>query len=262
MAAFAQDDSKQELARPEWQMRADAEFRLACQSSLQILCLELLRSNPKDADEVANAKLIATAAELLETTAGKLPTTLPVHPSSIEYLKARKAAVIEWNKVYKSKGRDLPTVALNAEKKFQEAHLAFIAQTTSASVVTKPGKSGTDIAAQPLESSIEGTLPERSSDDLNHIPDKKLERRISETTVKLAVTLINETNKYLSFTPVGNTTVEKQAVSIAAKKAATSLIEKQPDFILTYPIIDVVGSEKTLTFKVDEPLEFELIRLG
>ena len=119
--AIAQD-TKQGLARPEWQLRADLEFRLACQSSLQKLCMEVIQTHQKDPTDPANLKLLTVAGKLLETTDGKLPAILPEHPASIEYVNARKAAVIEWNKAYKAKGRDLPAVALDSERKFQDTY--------------------------------------------------------------------------------------------------------------------------------------------
>lgn len=90
---FAQE-TKQDLGRPEWQLCADLEFRSACQSSLQKLCLELIQSYQNDPADPANAKLLIAARDLLDITDGKLPKTLPAHPASIEYAKARRAAVV------------------------------------------------------------------------------------------------------------------------------------------------------------------------
>ena len=58
--AIAQE-TKQGLARPEWQLRADLEFRLACQSSLQKLCLEVIQTHQKDPTDPANSKLLVIA---------------------------------------------------------------------------------------------------------------------------------------------------------------------------------------------------------
>ena len=256
--AIAQD-TKQGLARPEWQLRADLEFRLACQSSLQKLCLEVLQTHQKDPSDPANSKLLLVAGELLETTDGKLPTALPEHPASIAYVKARKAAVIEWNKAYKAKGRDLPAVALDSERKFQEGHRELLVPSPTStpsnakvnSKINAPPQMNTDSASHPTE---------QFTEDESTGGDRKSEKKLSDLTVKNAVILFKETEKYLKFKPGGETTVERQAASMAAKKVAFNFAEKQPDFLFTFPILDVLGSEKALTFQVDEPLEFEQLR--
>ncbi len=234
--AIAQD-TKQGLARPEWQLRADLEFRLACQSSLQTLCLEVIQTHQKDPTDPANSKLLVIAGSLLETTDGKLPTALPEHPASIEYVKARKAAVIEWNKAYKAKGRDLPAVALDSERKFQDVHR--------------------DINDPSPNSSPDNA---KTSSTNNQSGSKTAEKKLEEATVKSAVNLIKEIDKYRSTKPAGDTTLERDSAKRVAAEAVTKFVENQPDYYFTYPIRDVSGDRLALYFTVEEPVEFKQIR--
>ena len=256
--AIAQE-TKQGLARPEWQLRADLEFRLACQSSLQKLCMEVIQTHQKDPTDLANLKFLTIAGKLLETTDGKLPTTLPEHPSSIEYVKARKAAVIEWNKAYKAKGRDLPAVALDSERKFQEAQRDFVVQ-SSPSKLSESKNSGANGQPIPSETDSENTDLKQGADEESNSTDKKLENKLSDSTVKNAANLIKEIARIQSTSPSGETTFEKQASSQVLKRAVLGLVEKQPEYFFTYPIKDVVNSGVGLTFLVEPPMEFEQLQ--
>ncbi len=248
-------DTKQGLARPEWQLRADLEFRLACQSSLQKLCFEIIQTHQKDPSDPANSKLLVIAGELLETTDGKLPSTLPEHPSSIEYVKARKTAVIEWNKAYKAKGRDLPAVALDIERKFQDAHREIIEPLrNSAPDSAKSGSANNQSA--PTDAVSKSSLTQRVTENKSKTSEKKFE----ELTIKSAASLIREIDKYRSTKPVGDTTLERELAKRVAKDAVTRFVENQPDYYFTYPIRDVSGDRLALYFTVKEPVEFEQIR--
>lgn len=252
--AIAQD-TKQGLARPEWQLRADLEFRSACQSSLQKLCLEVIQTHQKDPSNPANSKRLSIAGSLLETTDGKLPTTLPEHPASIEFVKARKAAVIEWNKAYKAKGRDLPAVAMDAERRFQETYRELIQPSPSTTLGNATnGNSNTPTVSE--EPDFGNSNSDQGTEGNETGTDKKSENRLSDATVKNAANLIKEIERYHSTNPSGETTIEKQASSLLLKRGAFSLVEKQPDYFLTYPIEDVTSRDKGLYFRVGAPLEF------
>ena len=252
--AIAQD-TKQGLARPEWQLRADLEFRSACQSSLQKLCLEVIQTHQKDPSDPANSKLLSAVGELLETTDGKLPTGLPEHPASIEYVKARKAAVIEWNKAYKAKGRDLPSIAMDAERKFQETHKDVNDPLPNA--MKENGKSGNvNNQSAPTASESKSSRTKRVAGNELRNAEKKLE----ETTIKSATSLIKEIDKYRSKKPVGDTTFERDLAKRTAREAVIRFAESQLDYYFNYPISDVSGDGKALVFSVDEPTEFEQLR--
>ena len=252
--AIAQD-AKQGLARPEWQLRADLEFRFACQSSLQKLCLEVIQTHQKDPSDPANSKRLSIAGSLLETTDGKLPTTLPEHPASIEYVKARKAAVIEWNKAYKAKGRDLPSIAMDAERKFQETHRDVNEPLPNA--MKENGKSdNVNNQSAPTASESKSSRTKRVAGNELRNAEKKLE----ETTIKSATSLIKEIDKYRSKKPVGDTTFERDLAKRTAREAVIRFAESQPDYYFNYPISDVSGDGKALVFSVDEPTEFEQLR--
>jgi hypothetical protein len=224
-------DSKQGLARPEWQMRADLEFRLACQASLQKLCLELIETHSKNPSDPANAKLLEVAKELLETTDGKLPPTLPEHPASAEYIQSRKTAVIEWNKAYKAKGRELPAVALDNERRFQESYR--------------------DKTEPPVNST-----PDESEDNRTAGKEaKSAEKKLEELTIKSLVSLIMEVDKYRSTKPAGDTTLEREQSKRVAKDLMTKYVDNQLDYYFTYPIKDVSGGGASLRFDIDEPVE-------
>ena len=257
-SAIAQD-TKQGLARPEWQLRAYLEFRLACQSSLQKLCLEVVQTSQKDQSNPTSLKLLSVAGSLLETTDGKLPAILPEHPASIEYVNARKAAVIEWNRAYKAKGRDLPTAALDLEKRFQENYRELMPPLQSA-LLSNDTSSKSNKPTLPDGNDSTNSNVDQGTETEEAGTDKKSENRFADATVKNAAHLIKEIEKYNSTTPTGETTIEKQASSLVLKRAAFGLIEKQPDYYLTYPITDVVARESTLEFFVDAPVEFEQLQ--
>ena len=235
--AIAQD-TKQGLARPEWQLRADLEFRLACQSSLQKLCLEVVQTHQKDPSNPTSLQLISVAGSLLETTDGKLPATLPEHPASIEYVNARKAAVIEWNKAYKAKGRDLPTLAMEKERKFQESYRDK----------SEPLKNST-----PDAKNGEATRTTASN-------SKNNEKKLEETTIRSLASLIKEVDKYRSTKPTGDTTLEREQSKRIAREVMLQYVDRQPHYCFTYPIKDVSGGGESLTIDVAEPMEFRLLR--
>ena len=252
--AIAQD-TKQGLARPEWQLRADLEFRLACQSSLQTLCLEIIQTHQIDPTDPANSKLLVIAGELLETTDGKLPTALPEHPASIEYVKARKAAVIEWNKAYKAKGRDLPAVALDSERKFQDTYRDINEPSPNPTEDNKKSDSANNQSA-PTDAGSKSSLTQRVTGNKSKTAEKKFE----ELTIKSVANLIKEIDKYRSTKPAGDTTLERELAKRVAAEAVTRFVENQADYYFTYPIRDVSGDRLALYFTVKEPVEFEQIR--
>ena len=250
IVALARDDTIPGLERPEWQAHADLKFRNACQSALQKLCLELVQIYQRDPSLPANSDLLVDVANLLESTDGKLPKKLPDHPASIDYVKARKAAVIEWNKVYKSKGRDLPTAALEAEKKFQEAFRDPTA--------VLPTQMSNDASSLPASSENKMNYDDVAPAVDPNSDDKKTDNKASEATIKNLVNLIRAVNKYTNGS--GETTAEKQASALVLKRAAYALVEKQPLCFLTFPIKDVAANDEGLVFTVDTPVEFEQIQ--
>ncbi len=250
-SAVAQD-SKQGLARPEWQLRADLEFRLACQASLQRLCLELIETHSKSPSDPANAKLLEVAKELLETTDGKLPPTLPEHPASAEYIQSRKTAVVEWNKAYKAKGRELPTVALESERRFQESHR----DKTEPPVNSTPDESEDASVNKQLKPSSKESKDNRTAGKEAKSAEKKLE----ELTIKGLVSLIMAVDKYRSAKPAGDTTLEREQSKRVAKDLMTKYVDNQPDYYFTYPIKDVSGGGRSLRFEVADPVEFKQLR--
>lgn len=242
-------DSKQGLARPEWQLRADLEFRLACQASLQKLCLELIETHSKNPTDPANAKFLDVAKKLLETTDGKLPPTLPEHSARAEYIQSRKAAVIEWNKAYKAKGRELPTSTLESERRFQESHR----DKTKPPVNSTPDESEEANFNKPLKPSSKESKGNRTAGKEAKSEEKKLE----ELTIKSLVGLIMEVDKYRSTKPAGDKTLEREQLKRVAKDVMTKYVDNQPDYYFTYPIKDVSGGSTSLRFDIDEPVEFK-----
>lgn len=241
--ALAQD-SKKGLARPEWQLRADLEFRLTCQASLQKLCLELIETHSKNPADPSNAKLLDVAKELLETTDGKLPPTLPDHPASAEYIQSRKTAVIDWNKAYKAKGRELPTVALESERRFQESH-----------------RDKTEPPANSTPDESVNNPPAESKDNRTAGKDSKsAEKKLEDMTVKSLVSLIKEVDKYRSTKPAGDTTLEREQSKRIAFESMKKYVDGQPEYYFTYPIKDVSEGRNSLEFEVDEPIEFTQVR--
>ena len=191
-----------------------------------------------------------------------MPKTLAAHPASIEYGKARRAAVVDWYKAYKSKGRDLPTDALENERKFQQdlrdindpSQNSSNDNSTTSSAINHSGPK----AAEPKNS-----LTKRASGRELKIDEKKLE----ESTVKGVATLINEIDKYRSTELSGDTTLVRNSAKRAASEAVARFVANQPDFYFTYPITDVSylkndpsGRKPSLVFSVNEPVEFEQIR--
>ncbi len=249
-------ESIQGLARPEWQLRADLEFRLACQTSLQKLCHDLIQTHQSDPDNPANAELLASVNELLTTKDGKLPTKIPDHPASIAYARERRAAVVEWSKVYKARGRDLPKHVLDAERKFQEQY-----QEADEEPLNSPPPSTTAASSGTVSSSSSADISSGKATKRNAgSSTRKAEKKLTEATINSMVRLIQEIDKYRSFTPIGDTTLEKNTSRENARKSFINFFEIQPDYYFTYPIIDVAGEGGSLTFTVEEPLEFDEIR--
>jgi hypothetical protein len=74
------------------------------------------------------------------------------------------------------------------------------------------------------------------------------------------VRLIQEVDEYRSFTPVGDTTLEKNASREIARESFYNILKGQQDFYFTYKIVDVAGQGDSLTFSVEEAFEFDTIR--
>ncbi|HUP77168.1 MAG TPA: hypothetical protein VM260_01315, partial [Pirellula sp.] len=189
------------------------------------------------------------------TIDGKLPTALPEHPSSIEYVKARKAAVIEWNKAYKAKGRDLPAVALDSERKFQDAHRDINEPSQNSTQDNSQTRSANNQSV-PTDAGTKSNQTQRVTGNKSKTAEKKLE----EATIKSVANLIKEVDKYRSTKPAGDTTLERDLANRTAKEAITRFVENQPDYFFTYPIRDVSGVRSALVFDVDEPIELEPLR--
>ena len=113
----AQEDENR-LARPEWQLRADLEFQLACQRAKDILCRDIVRSIDADSESGSQSSRLKEISALLELSSDQVPSSLPQHKASLAYVESRKAAVIAWLKTYKTKGRELSKMALDREKAF------------------------------------------------------------------------------------------------------------------------------------------------
>lgn len=248
-------ETMQGLSRPEWQLRADLEFRLTCQTSLQKLCHDLIQTYQSAPEDPANINLLISVNALLETKDGKPPSKIPDHPATAEYAKERRAAVIEWSKVYKAKGRELPKLVLDAERKFQEQYQeADEAPTNSPTPSTTPS-SATGSSSSSLSISNSKTSKRNAGNSTGNT-----EKKLTETTISSMVGLIQEVDKYRSYTPVGDTTLEKNTAREKARESFYNFVEAQPDFYLAYKIIDVEGAGESLTFTVEEPLEFDAIR--
>ena len=114
----AVQDDENRLARPEWQLRADLEFQLACQKAKDILCREIVRSIDADSESESQPLRLKEIAALLELSTDQVPSSLPIHKASLAYIENRKAAVIAWLKTYKAKGRELSKIALDREREF------------------------------------------------------------------------------------------------------------------------------------------------
>ena len=115
--SYSQEDENR-LSRPEWQLRADLEFQLACQKAKDILCREIVRSIDADSESESQPLRLKEIAALLELSTDQVPSSLPIHKASLTYIENRKAAVIAWLKTYRAKGRELSKIALDRERAF------------------------------------------------------------------------------------------------------------------------------------------------
>lgn len=248
-------ESMQGLARPEWQLRADLEFRLTCQASLQKLCHDLIQTYQSAPEDPANTNLLVSVNALLETKDGKLPSKIPDHPATAEYAKERRAAFVEWSKVYKAKGRELPKLVLDAERKFQEQYQEADKDPANSPPQSTTASSGTGSSSSSLGISNSKTSKRNAGNSTGNA-----EKKLTEATISSMVGLIQEVDKYRSYTPVGDTTLEKNTAREKARESFYNFVEAQPDSYLTYTIVDVEGAGESLTFTVEEPLEFDAIR--
>ena len=175
----AQEDENR-LARPEWQLRADLEFQLACQKA-------------------------------------------------------------------KDMGRELSKLALDLEKAFaaqQSERLKGLAEKT----VEEPSETSSDLVVENSESVSK------------RMPEPKAESKLREVTCKSIQFLIEERSRYHALEIKGDTTAAKQLAVVARDKAMLAMIDKQPSWILSFPILDIRLGEKDLVLTLDEPLELADVR--
>jgi len=59
-------EDENRLARPEWQLRADLEFQLACQKAKDMLCRDIVRSLDAEAEPGSQPLRLKEIAALLE----------------------------------------------------------------------------------------------------------------------------------------------------------------------------------------------------
>ncbi len=242
----AQDDENR-LARPEWQLRADLEFQLACQKAKDELCREIIRSIDTEAEPGSQPLRLKEIAALLELSSDQVPSSLPLHNASLAYIENRKAAVIAWLKTYKAKGRELSKLALDRERAFaaeQSERLKEMAEKT----VEEPDES---TSASVVENSKAASEP---------TSEPKVDTKFREVTCKSIQFLIEERESYYSIEIKGDTTAAKQLAVAAREKAMHAAIDKQPSWFLTFPIQDIQLVGEGLALTLDEPLELAVVR--
>jgi len=252
------------LARPEWQLRADLEFDVACQDAVSKLCREVLKSIQSDPSNTQNKELLGNTVALLEIQHNELPKTLPEHPASVAYLEDRKSAVSDWYKTYKSRGRDLPKATIEREKQFQESQKLGLAKPISGSPNTQnslsdPGNASTALTKPSMSANADVSIPpttdaDDESTDLTADADGR-----DSSTIKSMVATVKAISEYRTRQFPGATTAEKQVAEANESRALKAFIEKQPDWFLTYPIRDVSLGSKSLKLEVAEPRELQVL---
>ena len=242
----AQGDENR-LARPEWQLRADLEFQIACYKAKDMLCREIIRSIDAESESGSQPLRLKEIAALLELSSDQVPSSLPIHKASLAYIENRKAAVIAWLKTYKTKGRELSKMALDRERAFafeQSERLKVMYEKT----VEEPSESSSDSVVENLKAASEPTS------------EPKVDAKFREVTCKSIQFLIEELESYFATEIKGDTTAAKQTAVAVRDKAMLATIDKQPSWFLTFPIQDIRLVGEGLELTLDEPLELAVVR--
>ena len=252
------------LARPEWQLRADLEFDVACQDAVSKLCREVLKSIQSDPSNTQNKELLGNTVALLEIQHNELPKILPDHTASVTYLEDRKRAASDWYKTYKSRGRDLPKATVEREMQFQESQKLGLSKLNTAnpdaSKSLGDGITGRTSSSEPGMVANEdiSVLPAVTVDDESTDLTADVVGRDS-STIKSIIATVKAIDEYRTRQIPGSTTAEKQVAVANESKALKAFIEKQPDWFLTYAIRDVSLGEKSIKLEVDDPIELQLL---
>lgn len=249
------------LMRPEWQLRADLEFDLACRNGALDLCREVLKTIQSDPSSTQAQELLGITIELLEIQQDEPPKVLPKQPASVTYLEHRKAAVSELFKTYKSKGRELPKATIDREKHFYETQKLALAPLIASEVGLADGSTSEQAGASRPRTMDIGDISRKPID----VTDPELIEMATEvtgrdsSTIKSVVATINALNEYRTRKFLGTTTAEKQVAEANESKALQAFIEKQPDWTFTYPIRDVSLGSKSIKLEVEDPIELKLL---
>ena len=212
-----------------------------------MLCREIVRSIDTEAEPGSQPLRLKEISALLELSSDQVPSSLPIHKASLAYIENRKAAVIAWLRTYKAKGRDLAKIVLDRERAFaaeQSDRLKSLSEKT---------------VAEPSEPSSDPVV-ENSDSVSKPMPEPKADSKLREVTCKSIQFLIEERSRYHSLEIKGDTTAAKQLAVVARDKAMLAAIDKQPSWILSFPIQDIRLSEKDLVLTLDEPLELADVR--
>jgi len=205
----SQEDENR-LARPEWQLRADLEFQLACQKAKDVLCRDIVRAIDEDTESGSQPTGLKEIAKLLELSNDQVPVSLPLHAASLTYVENRKAAVTALLKTYKAKGRQLSKMTLDREKAFaaeQSERLKGLAE----NAVEHPSDTSSDSVVENSEE-VTQEVTEATS-------EPKADSKLREVTCKSIQFLIEERLSYYETEIKGDTTAAKQLAVLARDKA-------------------------------------------
>ncbi|MDZ4847689.1 MAG: hypothetical protein SGI77_00200 [Pirellulaceae bacterium] len=240
-------DSRTTLPRPDWQLRAELEFKLRLQQANRELCGELFAemetaSQTRQPSVAQNLRQILPS--LFKLVDDQPPTSLPDFPASVVYIDARQAAFVEYSKVLREHSKQ-PTDSIVAREASLQKELRASFRFS--------------MQAKELSSNSTSTVANSSNDPsvLSPIPDAMAH----QATVKNMAICMRRLVAFAEFVAEGDTSAEKSRDLELESRKVQDFFKKQKDWILHYPILDVTLASKSILIKVDSPLEFAQLQL-
>lgn len=240
-------DSRTNLTRPDWQLRAELEFKLRLQQANRELCGELFAemetaSQTRQTSEAQNLRQILPS--LFKLVDDQPPTSLPDSPASVVYIDTRQAAFVEYSKVLGEHSRQ-PTDSIVA----REANLQ------------KEMRASFRSSIQAKESNPNSTSafanPSNDSSVISAIPDVIAH----QATVKNMAICMRRLIAFAEFVAEGDTSAEKSRALELESRKVQEFFKKQKEWTLHYPIRDVTLASKSISIKVDSPIEFAQLQI-
>ena len=240
-------DSRTNLTRPDWQLRAELEFKLRLQQANRVLCGELFAemetaSQTRQPSVAQNLRQILLS--LFKLVDDQPPTSLPDSPASVAYIDARQAALVEYSKVLGEHSRQPTDSIVAREARLQKEMRASFRSSMQAKEVS--ANLSNNFANSNNDPSVVSAIP----DAIAH-----------QATVKNMAICMRRLVAFAEFVAEGDTSAEKSRALELESWKVQEFFKKQKDWVLHYPIRDVTLASESIVIKVDTPLEFAQLQI-